>query len=170
MSDQTGYDDETQDEPQGIKDLRDAAERGAAHQREAEAAKRELAFVKAGIDTDTKRGKRFADSYDGDLTVEAIKADYADLFGPDTPVTPEVTEDRDSAAAREALASETRERRDLANGASTTPPPTIDPRLAAREQFTEDVANGMRREDAAAGVLAASIAASNAGVKGATVD
>ena len=169
MSDQTTDYDENTEGPD-IRELREAADRSHAHRAEADAAKRELAFVKAGIDTDSKRGKHFASSYQGDLESEAIKAEYADLFGPSEPTEAPVVEDRDSAAVREALVRETAERRDLANaGASVTPPSTVDPRIAAREQFDEDLRTGVRRETAAGGLLAASIAAANAGVKGATV-
>lgn len=47
---------------------------------EAQAAKRELALLKAGIDTESGQGKLFAKAYDGELTVEAIKA-QAEEYG-----------------------------------------------------------------------------------------
>lgn len=53
----------------------EAEERGRAEAAaEAEAAKRELAFLKAGIDLDSPGGKLLAKAYDGAPTVEAIKA------------------------------------------------------------------------------------------------
>ena len=41
---------------------------------EAEQAKRELAFVKAGVDPSDSAAKYFVKGYDGELTVDAIKA------------------------------------------------------------------------------------------------
>lgn len=41
---------------------------------EAEQAKRELAFVKAGVDPSDTAAKYFVKGYDGELTVDAIKA------------------------------------------------------------------------------------------------
>lgn len=41
-------------------------------------AARELAFVKAGIDPDSPRHRYFAKGYDGELTVDAIKAEAAE--------------------------------------------------------------------------------------------
>lgn len=39
-----------------------------------QAATRELVFIKAGISTDTALGKLFAKAYEGELTVDAIRA------------------------------------------------------------------------------------------------
>ena len=47
---------------------------------EGEAAKKELAFLKAGVDTSKGTGKLLAKSYDGELTMEAIKA-QAEEYG-----------------------------------------------------------------------------------------
>lgn len=68
-----------QDETSGRNPLRDRnkqleAENELYRQKAAdgEAAMRELAFMKVGIDTTTPTGKLFAKAYDGDTTVEAI--------------------------------------------------------------------------------------------------
>jgi len=45
-----------------------------AKAKEAEAATRELAFVKAGVDPDSAAAKYFVKGYDGELTAEAIRA------------------------------------------------------------------------------------------------
>ena len=47
---------------------------------EADAAKRELALLKSGIDVNSPTGKLFAKSYEGELTAEAIKAE-AEQYG-----------------------------------------------------------------------------------------
>jgi len=84
MSDTPTNTPEGQDDSAGndgnIKALREAAEAGKAATKELENAKRELAFAKAGIDTDTKLGSMLAKTYEGDLTdVEALKAEWNEL-------------------------------------------------------------------------------------------
>jgi hypothetical protein len=57
--------------------LREAAKRGKEATDRAEAAERELAFLRAGLTPEklaTPIGKMFAESYKGELTAEAIKA------------------------------------------------------------------------------------------------
>ena len=71
---------------------------------EGESAKRELAFLKAGIDTSTGTGKLLAKSYEGELTVEAIKAQAEEYGLIPTSQTSEVSQeiaaiDRVSAAS-----------------------------------------------------------------------
>lgn len=54
--------------------LQDEADRSKALVAEGEAAKKENAFLKAGIDTEKGVGKLFFKSYDGELNADAIKA------------------------------------------------------------------------------------------------
>lgn len=125
MNDEEGYTDDLSDEnentepeedrtPRGLRkalDRTDAKAKQAAA--EAAAAKRELAFVKAGVDTDSKLGKLFANGYDGEVTVEAIRAAYAEInpapaaqvkvepeVDVDDEVTPSVDERRIEAATK----------------------------------------------------------------------
>lgn len=58
-----------------VSELRKAAEGAKSARAEAEAARRELAFVKAGINTDSKPAQALLRSYDGELTTEAIRAE-----------------------------------------------------------------------------------------------
>jgi hypothetical protein len=101
--------DQDHDEPS---ELRKAADRGRAAQAEAEALKRELAFAKAGIDTDSKAGKMLLKSYEGELTPEAIKAEAEEigLFKPQTAV-----------ASTETATPEEREQTDIRTGLATAP-------------------------------------------------
>ena len=69
------------DSRQFVRDLEKQAKAGKAAAREANeakaeanAAKRELALLKAGIDTNSPTGKLFVKAYDGEISVEAIKA------------------------------------------------------------------------------------------------
>lgn len=56
-----------------VRDLEKRAKGAETAKAEAEAAKRELAMLKAGIDLDTPQGKLFAKAYDGESTLDAVK-------------------------------------------------------------------------------------------------
>lgn len=56
-----------------IRELREQAKAGKAAQADADAARRELAFVKAGIDPDDPQQGYFVRGYQGDITADAIK-------------------------------------------------------------------------------------------------
>lgn len=57
-----------------VRDLERRAKDADRVRAEAESAKRELALLKAGIDVNTPQGKLFAKAYDGEYTVDAVKA------------------------------------------------------------------------------------------------
>lgn len=57
-----------------IRTLREQANGATAARAEAEAARRELAFVKAGIDPDDPQQGYFVRGYQGDVTADAIRA------------------------------------------------------------------------------------------------
>lgn len=63
-----------------LKEAKEAAKSSANENSELLSAKRELALIKAGIDTAGGTGALFAKSYDGELTVEAIRTD-AEKYG-----------------------------------------------------------------------------------------
>lgn len=79
---------------------------------EAEAARKELAFVKAGLDLNSPMAKYFVKGYDGELTPEAIRlaAEEAQLITPQPTVT-----DSDKAGWQESNR--------IAAGSETAPPP-----------------------------------------------
>ena len=66
-------------EPGSIKELRDAADRGKKASQELDSMKREMAFLKAGVDTDTKVGQLLYKAYDGELDTESIQAEWSEL-------------------------------------------------------------------------------------------
>ena len=74
------FEDEAQDQATRnpvrarMRELEDRNKALEAQAKEAEAAKRELAFVKAGVDPDSAAAKYFVKGYDGELTSEAIRA------------------------------------------------------------------------------------------------
>lgn len=87
MADEDVQDQQTEDAPNGVKALRQAADEGAAAKRALAERDREIAFLKAGIDTDSAVGKMFAKAYDGDLSAEAVKAAATEV-GALKPATP----------------------------------------------------------------------------------
>jgi len=66
----TDDDDDRQPTPQ---ELREAAKRGAKAKAEAEALKRENAFLRAGIDPDDQRLRYFVKGYEGELSTDTIR-------------------------------------------------------------------------------------------------
>lgn len=78
MSDEP-IDDDPEPEPQpenhDLRRLREKAKGADDARADAEAARRELAFVRAGIDPDDARQRYFVEGYKGDLTPDAIKAE-----------------------------------------------------------------------------------------------
>ena len=81
-------------DPNGIKELRDAADRGKEAIQERDQLKREMAFMKAGVDTDSKAGQLLFKAYDGELDTEAIQAEWQELAPSPVPVEqPELAQD-----------------------------------------------------------------------------
>lgn len=114
---------------------------------EANAAKRELAFVRAGIDTSTKLGQLFAKSFEGDLDVEAIKAEAKELGIFNAPKTE--AEEPDPAPDNSA-----QERSSLATGATGDDGSGVDPRQQGLARAQEAMAKGATFEAAAGGFVA----------------
>src|SRR6266566_2787510 len=79
--------EEQGNDPDWLKNTRKKARQADAAMAERDAAKRELMLMKAGIDLETPHGRLFAKGYDGDLTLEAVKASATD-YGLLTPATP----------------------------------------------------------------------------------
>jgi hypothetical protein len=78
--------DEDQDEhdiePEDTGNELTAAKAAAARaKRREDATKREMVFVKAGIDTDTPKGQAALRAYDGELNKDAVSSWYGDVFG-----------------------------------------------------------------------------------------
>ena len=101
-------DEETQPEPtqsrKWVRDLEKRAKEADKIRAEAESAKRELAFMKAGINLETPQGKLFAKAYDGEFTVDAVKAAATEYGVLDVP-TPQVPADEFAAMNRIASAA-----------------------------------------------------------------
>ena len=130
----------------GIKELRDAADRGKKASQELDQMKREMAFLKAGVDTDSKAGQLLFKAYDGDLDTDLIKAEAEELgilkdAAPPPPPEPENSE----ADVRVA-----QERRDLAADQIAPEKQTESPYDVGHRQFQEMLDAGRPKEDSAA--------------------
>ena len=130
----------------GIKELRDAADRGKKASQELDQMKREMAFLKAGVDTDSKAGQLLFKAYDGDLDTDLIKAEAEELgilkdASPPPPPEPENSE----ADVRVA-----QERRDLVADQIAPENQTESPYDADHRQFREMLDAGRPKEDSAA--------------------
>lgn len=133
---------------------------------ERDAAQRELAFLKAGVDTESPLGKLVLAGYDGPLEADKIKEFHASVAPPppeqpvvDTPLLP--GEDQS-----------TRFREMLAIGATGDAPPAVveDPVKDGLSLATEGIKHGMREEEALGGFINHVADAQMRGQKGLTVE
>ena len=130
-------------EPGSIKELRDAADRGKKATQELDAMKREMAFLKAGVDTDTKAGQLLYKAYDGDLETAAIQAEWVELVpGAAVPQSDEAVDATDTQVAGQ--------RRDLAGDSVPPENQTERPYDAGHREFKEMMDAGRPKEDSAA--------------------
>jgi hypothetical protein len=111
MSDNAEFE---QDETEGRNPVRDRMKQLEAENQkyraeaaEAVAAKRELAFIKVGIDVDSPTGKLFAKAYDGETSPEAVAAAAAEygLIKPPSKVNADEQEQRAWSSASRSQAS-----------------------------------------------------------------
>lgn len=130
-----------------IRDLEQKAKRATDAETALAAAQRELAFVKAGVDTSTKAGQLLFKAYDGDLSVDAIKAEAAEL-GLVQPA------EEAPAAEQVEVSDEEREAANVSQETSRTSPADVpqgeDPRAVADQVAADILAAGGTREDAVA--------------------
>ena len=129
-------------EPGSIKELRDAADRGKKASQELDAMKREMAFLKAGVDTDTKAGQLLYKAYDGELDTESIQAEWSELV----PTAALPTSESDTAT--DALVSQ--QRQDLAGDRIPPENQTESPYDAGHREFKTMMDAGRPKEDSAA--------------------
>lgn len=155
----------TTDEATGPKELREFAERQRTEaeqaRTEAEALRaqnRALTFQAAGVAADSPLGAMFDKAYDGDLTVDAVKAAWAEVApqgAPAAPVDDGPTEaELANQAARQALTT---------GGQPPGEEPTADPWPDALAGFQADRAKGVRVETAQKNALQKIINAAGAG-------
>ena len=128
----------------GIKDLRDAAERGRKATQELEDMKREMAFIKAGVDTDSKAGQLLYKAYDGALETELIQAEASELgiLKGNAPAPPQESPTRDVAGVQE--------RQALAGDSVSPEVNTQSPYEQGFQEFKTAYDSGRSKEDSAA--------------------
>jgi hypothetical protein len=131
-------------EPTGIKELRDAADRGRKATQELDAMKREMAFLKAGVDTDTKAGQLLYKAYDGELETESIQAEWQELV----PAAAAPSSEPETVDATDTQVAE--QRRELAGDSVPPGNQTESPYDAGHREFKEMMDAGRPKEDSAA--------------------
>lgn len=141
--------DPGENENVSIEDLRAAANRSNANANAAAAAQRELALVKAGVDTESAVGKLVLTAYDGELTTDAIRTFCADIPGAipapkeETPPPPVVEENNGNQ-------QQTDERNRLAGESSGDLLPQGNTRQAATDEFKTAIEQGLPLDEARA--------------------
>ncbi len=170
MSDDVTDDDTPQGEYVSIKaedliGLRAKAkhgERADTATAELEAAKRELAFVRAGVNLDSPMGRLFVKGYDGESTLDATTAAWGEVAGIDTP-DPVITDvDRAVATGRQ----------DLSTGAlvDAGDRPLVPGHEAALQAGRETLAKGRSRDDALGAFVGSVIASAAQGDKSVIIE
>ena len=139
--------DDIQDESTGgIKELRDAAERGKKASQELDSMKREMAFLKAGVDTDSKAGQLLYKAYDGELETDLLRAEAEELgILRDTQAAPTPVADNDNVDRQGE-----EERRALAGDNVPPESQTERPYAAGHREFKTMMDAGRPKEDSAA--------------------
>lgn len=146
-------DNESTEGQADIKELREAAGRSKEHKAEADTAKRELAFVKAGYDTDHPLVSQLMSSYTGDLTKDAVKGymdglDVAKIFAaPAAEETTTTTTAGQESAATEEERTQARERTGAIDGGESAGVPAEDPRRVGLAKAFDIIEAGGSRED-----------------------
>ena len=135
-------------EPTTNAQLREAYNRQKADADAGKQAQKELAFLRAGVDSDASpAAKFFTDHYDGELTAEAIKESYTALGlggepagDPEPEVDPTIAEDQAKASAvNSALGSEPVKTQSELEGPN--------PYREIRETVDKGMTEGLGRED-----------------------
>ena len=136
-----------EDETGGIKELRDAADRGKEAIAERDQLKREVAFMKAGVDTDSKAGQLLFKAYDGELDADSIKSEWQELApSPDPVVEPEPAKE----IVDETDVKVMEERKLLADESVSVEATTQSPYEQGFQEFKKAYDAGSPKEDSAA--------------------
>ena len=147
MCDSKGVIDMATQDTGGIKELRDAADRGREAIQERDQLKREMAFMKAGVDTDSKAGQLLFKAYDGELETESIQAEWQELVPTSAPVEqPEQAQD----TVNEADTQVSQQRQALAEDSVSVEASTQSPYEQGFQEFKKAYDEGSPKEDSAA--------------------
>jgi len=132
-----------------------ALEQSAAAGKEVPQLQKELAMARAGIDTESKLGKMFFKTYEGDLTKEAIVAEAAEIG------LLEKQEEKVEIPAEEK--DSTKERQTLNNGATPPGDNPTHPKDVAVAKAKKVLEDGGKYEQAAGAFLTTLVQAHAAG-------
>lgn len=139
-----------QNESEGIKNLRKQAAEGADAKAELERNRREMAFMRAGIDTTSKPAQAMIAGFTGELTPEAITAEAEEWGLTKAPTAPVVPPSADPGSDPTSPEAQQQAIRDQAAGkpapiTEPLPKPAMDTAIA---NFHENRTKGMSRQDA----------------------
>lgn len=157
MADNEDPETEPQVVPEGLKEgesvrnLRAAANRSEEHKTRGDKLERELAFVKAGLDTDHPLVASLMATYDGDLSKEAVTKYMTDLRVTEllTPATaPAEQVETPPPADTPALPPQVASRELVAGGQLPTDIPADDPRVVGLNRAFDLMEQGYSRADA----------------------
>lgn len=138
------------------KDLRAAAARSEKLRVENEQLKRESAFLRAGVDTESKAGKLLLKAYDGDLAdIDALKAEAESIGALTAPPAPAPVPTPVAAVPNPITPAEAQALAQRGQTASGAPPSDAvtqgrDPQAFAQAEYDRMTQAGHSKEDAAA--------------------
>lgn len=160
--------DDVTDEPEAEaadetpKALRRAAAEGKKAKADLASARRELAMVKAGVDTDSPLGAMFVKAYDGEADVETIKTQWAAIAP--AAATAEVTiPTPDEPNLADGEAASTAERQALAANSPADAPVDVDPNVTALDVHRGVIAKGGTNDDALSSMFETIVGAAHSG-------
>lgn len=166
-------DDQQQQGPAQLREARDRAVARAAELETQLAASnslaRENAMLRAGVDLESPVGKLFAKGYDGELDVEAVKAEWSTLGGTPAPAAPGViVPGQEPAPVNDGPTAAELEQQRLSGALLTeaTPPggePSPDPWDSAYQEFNAPERRTQPADRRSAAALQHVINAANAG-------
>lgn len=149
--------EEIEQETPLIQRLRQQLEDQGKQLKESAEARRELAFLRAGVDTEAKAGKLLLKSYDGDLSdIEALRTEAQELgvyreAGAPSTATSTAASDATSSGGSVSLETGSVQRQAVANDATgATPNAKQDPRAEAKAAYDDAIKNRHSDEDAQA--------------------
>jgi hypothetical protein len=132
--------DDQPDDTSNIRALRQAAEDGKRAREEAAEARRELLFVKAGVDTESKLGQLLFKTYEGN-DLEALKQEWTELSGSSAP-----TSDPGPTGSEQAVDNVRDQLRNAPPGGAE--PAQVDAYALSFETYHSDLAKGLPTDTA----------------------
>jgi hypothetical protein len=138
VEDEDDIDEGSPEDTPLIKQLRSQLKDQAKQLGELNGTKKESAFIKAGVDVETKVGKLFFNSFDGDLAdIEAIRKEAEELGIPPVVTGAPTMQQQQAAATAGSEDTGSQLRNELSNGAASNEVVEKSPLQEAREKAEE---------------------------------